>query len=337
MSKRICLITDAWTPQVNGVVTTLTSLVTQLKDRDYKVNVIEPSMFKCFPLPSYNEIKVPYEVFKARKIIKDAIDNADVVHIATEGVLGLIARLYCHKHNIKYITSYHTKFPEYVNARLKFVSVKLGYKVMRWMHSRSEKVLVTTRSMQMELIGHGINNTLVWNRGVDTTIFRPLPNLLDDPDPPLLGYVGRVSVEKNIEDFLNLPDNLGRKVVIGDGPDLKRLKKAYPDVEFVGYKFGEELVEWYNRLHVKVFPSITDTFGLVNIEAMACGTPVAAYPVTGPIDIILQGVNGYVCEELSIAVASALVINRNQCAKYTRENHSLNAALTPYLELLSTL
>jgi glycosyltransferase involved in cell wall biosynthesis len=336
-TKRIVLVTDAWSPQVNGVVTTLTQLTKQLLDMDYMVGIVEPSQFKCYRFPLYKEVLMPWNMVKVYRTVATQIKFAQYVHIATEGPIGLMARLYCHRHNIPYITSYHTRFPEYANARWSFLKLSWGYAVMRWMHNRASSVLVTTKSMQEELTEWGINNTVVWNRGVDTGVFRPVQHLqngsrsLDYPDLPNLGYVGRVSVEKNMEAFLDLPDYLGKKIVVGDGPDRKRLEKKYPNVRFVGYKFGKNLVAEYNKMDIMVFPSKTDTFGLVNLEAMACGTPVAAFPVTGPKDIIQEGVTGSMNDDLAVAVKNALLIDRNQCMLATRNNHSWDNALLPYL------
>lgn len=334
MKEMICLITDAWFPQVNGVVTTLSHLDEQLGKAGYKVNVIDPSKFKTFSLPTYNEIKVPWNVFSVYRHIQAAIDESDSVHIATEGLLGLLARIYCHRNDIPYLTSYHTKIPEYINIRFGFISLDWGYKLMRWMHNRAIATLVTTKSMKNELKEWGIDNTVVWNRGVDTDLFQVIEGVLKEPEPPILGYVGRVSIEKNMEAFLDLPDSLGKKVVVGDGPDLKKLKVKYPDVEFVGYKFDYHLVEWYNKMHVMVFPSKSDTFGLVNLEAMACGTPVAAFPVTGPKDIIEEGVNGSMSNDLEAAVKKCLTIDRKQCRLYVKAKHSWSNTLLPYVRAL---
>ena len=334
MSKRICLVTDTWKSQVNGVVTTLTHLHQQLIDRGYTVTVISPNRYKCYKFPLYKEVNMPWNLFEVYKEVGLAIQLSDYVHIATEGPIGLMARLYCHRHNIKYITSYHTRFPEYAHARWKSIPLKWGYAVMRWMHNRASSVLVTTESMKEELDAWGIENMIVWNRGVDTNLFRPLTHIQRNPNVKVLGYVGRVSVEKNLEAFLDLPDELGVKVVVGDGPDLKRLKKRYKNVLWLGYKFGDELVEAYNSLDVMVFPSKTDTFGLVNLESMACGTPVAAYPVTGPKDIIEEGVTGAMDEDLEEAVKRALTIDSSTCMLTTRNNHSWNNALRPYVDAL---
>lgn len=327
-----CIITDAWEPQVNGVVTTLKQQVLQLEERGYSVEVIHPGMFKTFGLPTYKEIQVPWNCLAAYRRIAHCIYNSKTVHIATEGMLGYLARLYCHRHDVPYVTSYHTKFPEYVKARAPFIPLSWGYAVMRWMHNRASTTLVTTESMQRELAQHGITGTQVWTRGVDTEQFRPIPvprsfNLV-------IGYVGRVAVEKNIEAFLKLPDELGTKVVVGDGPDRERLEAAYPDVNFVGYQFGDKLAEWYSSLDCMVFPSLTDTFGLVNIESMACGTPVAAYPVTGPKDIIVNGVNGYMSIHLEFAVKRAIECSRERCREYTVEHFSWDNTVRPYLSSL---
>lgn len=334
MKQKICLVTDAWFPQVNGVVTTLSHIETEVTKKGYDVTIIHPGLFKTFPLPTYQEIKVPKNLRVAYEKVKEAIDEADAVHLATEGILGWLGRLYCHKNNIQYSTSYHTKFPEYFKARFPFIPLSAGYSVMRWMHNKAYKVLVTTKSMQEELDKWGIDNMIVWNRGVDTNIFTIIDDVKRDPENPIIGYVGRVSVEKNMEAFLTLPDSLGRKVVVGDGPDLEKLKAKYPDVEFVGYKFDYQLVEWYNKMDVMVFPSKTDTFGLVNVEAMACGTPVAAFPVTGPKDIIKEGVNGSLSNNLEEAVNKCLTLDRKQCRLYVELHYSWANTIDPYLDAL---
>ena len=327
---KICIITDAWKPQINGVVTTLTTLVDSLREEGHAVSLVHPGMFATFGLPTYKEIQVPWNVFKVHKECKIAIDDADLVHIATEGAIGFVARLYCHRHNIPYNTSYHTKFPEYINTRFPRISVDTGYKVMRWMHNRSQRVLITTDSMRGELDSWGIKNTVVWNRGVDINKFRPKNGLRTD-DRKLIGYVGRVSVEKNMEAFFNLPDYLGEKIVIGDGPAKEEYVERYPNVHFTGFRVGEELVNAYNSLEVMVFPSLTDTFGLVNIESMACGTPVAAFPVTGPIDIIENGVTGYMSDDLEEAVKECLQIDRKQCRMRVCQKFSWDSVTRVFL------
>ena len=331
---RICLLTDAWTPQINGVVTTLTTLVQKLEESGHDVDVINPSMFWCFPLPTYSEIKVPWNLISVYRKVAKAIDVADHVHIATEGPIGLVARLYCHRHDIPYNTSYHTKFPEYINTRFPAISIDLGYKFMRWMHNRANKVLVTTETMVGELDSWGIKNQIVWSRGVDTDAFQIKSEY--KPKDLTIGYVGRLSVEKNIEEFLELPDYLGKKIVVGDGPEYDRLKEQYPDVEFLGYKTGDELVNAYNSMHVMVFPSKTDTFGLVNIEAMACGVPVAAFPVTGPQDIIKNGVNGFMSSNLEEAAYYCFTIEREKCRIHVVDNFSWNTSVQVFLDLIGT-
>lgn len=334
--RRVCLVTDAWVGQVNGVVTTLTGLVAQLEDNYHNVDIVEPSQFKTFPMPSYPEIKVPWNIFSIWKSFK-IIKNADKVHIATEGMLGFLARLYCHKHKIKYVTSYHTKFPEYIKARFPFIPEELSYSVMRWMHNRAAFTLVTTKSMKKELAEQGIKNTIIWSRGVDVNLFRPIPEFQQNKEVTI-GYVGRVSIEKNLEAFLKLPHKAyPNKIVVGDGPDRKRLEKKYPNVRFVGYAFAEELVQWYNKLDVMVFPSRSDTFGLVLLESMACGTPVAAYPVTGPKDIITQGVNGYTDSNLLMAVSKCTRIDRALCREHVISNFSYDASYDVYNKKVLTI
>ena len=330
---KICLVTDAWKPQINGIVTTLTTLVDQLRKEGHSVEIVHPGLFSNFPMPYYNEVEVPWNYFRARSVCKKAIDNADMVHIATEGPLGVIARLYCHKHDVKYITSYHNKLPEHVHARYPNISIERGYKVMRWMHKRAERVLVTTKTMMGELDSWGISNTVVWNRGVDIDKFRPKNGLRNDKETKLIGYVGRVNIDKNMEAFFALPDYLGEKIVIGDGPAKAEYEAKYPKVHFTGFRTGEDLVNAYNQLSVMVFPSLTDTFGLVNIESMACGTPVAAFPVTGPVDIIDNGVTGYMSEDLEEAVKQCLQIDRKQCRIQVCDRFSWDSVTRVFLEV----
>jgi glycosyltransferase involved in cell wall biosynthesis len=284
---RILLATDAWEPQVNGVVRTLTRIVAELRDLGDQVEVISPDQFPSFPLPTYPEIKLAVGAYeKVQERFKWF--EPEAIHIATEGPIGLAARRICLEWKLPFTTSYHTRFPEYVSARLP-VPLAAGYAYMKWFHKPSGRLMVATPTLRDELAKHGFRNLSQWSRGVDTEIFRP--RRPDDADPyerlkrPIFLNVGRVAVEKNIEAFvsLGLP---GTKVVVGDGPQREELAQRYPDVVFAGARFGAELSAYFAGADVFVFPSLTDTFGLVLLEAMASGTPVAAFSAPGPIDLI---------------------------------------------------
>ncbi|CAN5315013.1 hypothetical protein BH11PSE2_BH11PSE2_00400 [soil metagenome] len=284
---RVLLATDAWEPQVNGVVRTLTRVVAELRDMGHLVEVISPDQFKTFPLPTYPEIKLAVGVYEPMQERFKAFEP-EAIHIATEGPIGLAARRICMDWKLPFTTSYHTKFPEYVSARLP-VPVAAGYAYMRWFHKASGRLMVATPTMRDELARHGFRNISPWARGVDTEMFRPRkpgePDVFEGLPRPIWLNVGRVAVEKNIESFL-MQDLPGTKVVVGDGPQKDELSHRYPGVKFVGQKMGEELTAHFACADVFVFPSLTDTFGLVILEAMASGVPVAAYPAPGPIDII---------------------------------------------------
>ncbi|WP_240606411.1 glycosyltransferase family 4 protein [Phenylobacterium kunshanense] len=284
---RILVASDAWEPQVNGVVRTLTRVVQELQGMGHTVEVIHPGQFKTFPLPTYAEIKVAIGVYEPVQERFKAFEP-EAIHIATEGPIGLAARRICVEWKLPFTTSYHTRFPEYVSARLP-LPLAAGYAYMKWFHKPSGRLMVATPTMREELTRHGFRNISAWSRGVDTETFRPRaddePDLFADLPKPVFLYVGRVAVEKNIEAFLAL-DLPGSKVVVGPGPQLEELKTKYPTAIFKGPKSGDDLAAHYRSADVFVFPSLTDTFGLVILEAMASGTPVAAYPAPGPIDLI---------------------------------------------------
>lgn len=313
--KHLLLITDAWSPQTNGVVTTLTTVSSQLPEYGLKVSVIHPGLFKTWPLPSYPEIRIARNLSILKALIRDLAPNA--IHIATEGPLGIAARRFCVRNNYKFTTSLHTKFPEYIKVRLG-LPLKIGYKFMRWFHRPASSTLVTTESLRRELTDWGFDNLAVWGRGVDTAAFTLDPRYKPQRSPRLV-YVGRVAVEKNIEAFLKL-DIDGEKVIVGDGPARTELENRYPDAHWLGYRKGQALVDEYATADVFVFPSLTDTFGLVMLEAMACGTPVAAYPVTGPIDVVQNGINGCLHENLGDAIAGALRVDRQSCRQFAIQN-----------------
>lgn len=310
---RIAIATDAWEPQVNGVVTTLRETRDQLTRQGHKVLMITAQGRRTLACPTYPEIRLA--LFQGRRIARelDAFDP-DSVHIATEGTIGLAARRYCIKRGIPFTTAYHTQLPEYVRARFP-IPISWSVAVMRWFHKPAVCTMVPTESMRRTLLERGFENVVIWSRGVKTEVFRPEDPVDYDLDGPVWLYFGRVAVEKNIEAFLDL-SLPGTKVVIGDGPDRERLETAYPDCRFLGYKFGRDLARHVAGADVFVFPSRTDTFGVVMLEAMACGVPVAAYPVTGPIDVVRSGVTGCLSEDLTVACSCALDLDRRDCRLY---------------------
>jgi glycosyltransferase involved in cell wall biosynthesis len=284
---RILLATDAWEPQVNGVVRTLTRVVAELREMGDEVEVISPDQFPTFPLPTYPEIKLAMGAYeKVQQRFKDF--EPEAIHIATEGPIGLAARRICIEWKLPFTTSYHTRFPEYVSARLP-LPLAAGYAYMRWFHKPSGRLMVATPTMREELEKHGFRNISQWSRGVDTEIFHPRragePDVFEGLPRPVWLNVGRIAVEKNIEAFVSL-DLPGTKVIVGDGPQREELGAKYPEAVFLGAKFGDELAAAYACADAFVFPSLTDTFGLVILEAWAAGTPVAAFSAPGPVDII---------------------------------------------------
>ena len=306
---KILIITDAWFPQVNGVVTTYSNIISQLSKRNIEVEVLHPGKFYSLPLFFYNEIKAAINPWKVIQKIKKS--DADYIHIGTEGPLGIVSRIYLSYKKIPFTSAVHTKFPEYLNLHIK-VPLSITYALMRWFHKRSHSVLVNTKSHKEELEKRGFRNLSIWSRGIDFKKFKDTSIKLNHKD--YLLYVGRVSKEKNIEAFLNIETN-HEKVVVGDGPYRQTLQKKFPRVKFVGCKTGPELAAWYRNASVFVFPSMTDTFGIVVIEALFCGVPVAAYPVTGPLDIVEEGITGSLDHDLKKAIDKALQINRENCTK----------------------
>lgn len=306
---KILLVTDAWEPQTNGVVTTLKNLVKRLEQDHHDITVIHPGDFWGFGLPGYREIKMSFPRHQQiRSILKQ---GWDAIHIATlEGTLGYSFAKVCHKHKFRYTASLHTKIPEFVNSRLPFIPVSAGWRWMKHRFRHAQNILVPTKTMANELIDHGFSqNITVWTRGTDRDIFSPQ---LKKIKPITLLCVSRISPEKNLEDYFNLYMPGVKKIMVGDGPYLEKYKKLYPDVEFVGKKTGKQLAEYYQAADVFVFPSKTDTFGVVMIESMSCGTPVAAYPVTGPIDVVDTGITGYTNENLPQAIHDCLTLDRDR-------------------------
>lgn len=335
---KILLVTDAWHPQMNGVVRTLDTTISLLRERGHKVEVIAPSDgYWTLPLPTYPDIRLA--LFAKRDVERRmARFGPEAVHIATEGPLGQAARTLCLRWGMPFTTSYHTKFPEYIKARAPFIPMALTYKFVRDFHNEGGRTMVTTPSMAAFLKGKNFTGLGVWTRGVDTVLFHPDKRQAPDDvyaglERPIFVNVGRVAVEKNIEAFLDL-DLPGSKVVVGDGPQMDALKKRYPDIRFTGPKFGEDLARHFADADVFVFPSKTDTFGLVIIEAMATGTPVAAYPVSGPIDIIPDSGAGIVDEDLTTASLKALELSREDARQHA-EAYSWGAATDIFFEHLT--
>lgn len=310
---RILIVTDAWYPQVNGVVRTLDTVRGELVAMGHAVEVIAPDRFRTVPCPTYPEIRLA--LFPRRRI-RRLIDGfrPDAIHIATEGPLGWAARRVCLGRGLPFTTSFHTKFAEYIHARFR-IPVAWGYAVLRRFHAPSRGVMVATRSLAASLAARGFRNLKRWSRGVDTELFRPRPKSFLVAPRPIAMFVGRVAVEKNIEAFLEL-DLGGTKFVVGDGPQLAELKARYRHVRFTGYKSGVELAAHIAAADVLVFPSRTDTFGLVLLEALACGVPVAAYPVTGPIDVINGHAVGALDDDLAAAARKALRIPAAACREF---------------------
>ncbi|MGO9174446.1 MAG: glycosyltransferase family 4 protein [Rhodomicrobium sp.] len=313
---RILIATDAWKPQVNGVVNTYANVEREGPGAGFSLSFLTPSEFRTVPLPSYSEIRLalacPSDA--ARRVERD---RPDFIHIATEGPIGLATRAYCVGAGRRFTTSYHTRFPEYAAARLP-VPLSWGYRFERWFHNAGAGVMAASRSLCEDLTAHGLKNVRLWSRGVDLELFRPRAVDRFGLPRPLFLYAGRVAVEKNLDAFLSL-GLPGSKAVVGGGPQLEELKKRYPRVTFTGPKFGQELAEHYASADVFVFPSLTDTFGNVLLEALACGVPVAAYDVTGPKDVVANGSVGILAGDLKNAALAALSIDRAACRSYAEQ------------------
>ncbi|NGN43368.1 glycosyltransferase family 1 protein [Mesorhizobium sp. CGMCC 1.15528] len=325
---RILIVTDAWHPQINGVVRTLERVCEGLRARGCTVEMLTPQGFSTIPLPSYADIRLalatPGQI--ARRIEQARPDH---IHIATEGPLGILARRYCVKRDLSFTTSYHTRFPEYLSARAP-IPESWSYAWLRRFHNAGSGTLVATPSLAGELAGRGFTNVRPWTRGVDTTMFRPDRRRKTARPGPVFLSVGRVAVEKNLPAFLDL-DLPGSKVVVGDGPALERFREVYPDVTFLGVKTGDELADIYASADVFVFPSRTDTFGIVLLEALASGVPVAAFPVTGPRDVLADGVGGVLSEDLRQASLAALDVSRTD-ARAKAMQYSWSACADLFLQ-----
>jgi glycosyltransferase involved in cell wall biosynthesis len=310
---RILLVTDAWSPQINGVVVTLANTVRWLERWGHDVRVLSPIGFRTMPMPTYPEI--PLALFPGPKVAATIRDyDPDAIHIATEGPLGGAARAWCLKNRRAFTTAYHTCFPEYVKPRFG-VPLGITYAWLRRFHAPSSAILVATPAIRELLEARGFGNIVDWSRGVDTDLFKPDAERFSDLRRPVFLFVGRVAVEKNLPAFLGL-DLPGTKVVVGDGPQRKELERRFPDAVFTGAKTGAELASYYQRADVFVFPSRTDTFGLVLVEAMACGTPVAAFPVRGPIDVVKDPAAGVLDNDLGAAALAALALDRDKVRRY---------------------
>ncbi|MFB9265815.1 glycosyltransferase family 4 protein [Bradyrhizobium erythrophlei] len=308
----ILVATDAWHPQVNGVVRTLTMMAQAAKSLGVEVSFLTPDSFRTFAMPSYRDLRLALpSPARIAKLIEAA--RPDSIHIATEGPIGLLVRRHCRKHGVPFTTSFHTRFPEYVSARSP-VPEGWVWRALRWFHKPSQAVMAATPALASELRQRGFRNVVLWSRGVDTALFHPRDVDLCLPQPVYLS-VGRVAVEKNLEAFLDL-DLPGTKVVVGDGPARAALERKYPDAVFLGARHGEELAEIYAAADVFVFPSRTDTFGLVLLEALASGLPVAAFPVTGPRDVIGAAPVGVLDDNLRNACLEASGISRQACVEF---------------------
>ncbi|MFC3100957.1 glycosyltransferase family 1 protein [Altererythrobacter lauratis] len=314
---RIALVTDAWSPQVNGVVRTLKSVTGELCAMGHEVEIIAPDRFRSMPCPTYPEIRLALAGRRAvGRLLADFAPDA--IHIATEGPLGWAARGWCLARGRSFTTAYHTQFPDYV-ARRTGLPASLIWPVIRHFHRPAAAIMVATETIRAQLRGQGLMQLRHWSRGVDTETFHPdyaPPDLFLHLPRPIQLYVGRVAVEKNIEAFLSAT-HPGSKVVVGDGPALASLRARFPDVHFLGQLTGAPLAAAYAGADVFVFPSRTDTFGLVMVEALACGTPVAAYPVPGPLDV-LSPQSGVMDEDLDRAIAGALTLSRTVCLTHGR-------------------
>ena len=328
---RLLLVTDAWFPQTNGVVRTLDTVRGELETMGHRVRVVSPAEFTTVPCPTYPEIRLALAPGAKLRRLFDTHDP-DAVHIATEGPLGHAARRLCLSRGWPFTTSYHTRFPDYVHARTR-IPRAWTFAVIRRFHAAAAGVMVAAPTLRRELEAHGFTNVRAWSRGVDTELFRPGPKSQLDKPRPIALYVGRVAVEKNIEAFLAL-DLPGTKIVVGDGPLLETLRRKYPAVCFPGARHGEDLARFYQAADVFVFPSRTDTFGLVMLEALASGLPVAAYPVPGPLDVVGEAAVGCLDENLERAVRTALRIPPESCRAHALR-HSWTACARQFLDNLA--
>jgi len=330
---RILIVTDAWSPQVNGVVTTVKNTVRELEALGHTVGLVTPEGFTTVPCPTYPEIRLALAA-GARVARRIEEFEPDAVHLETEAPLGLAARRHCLASGRPFTTAYHTQFPEYVHARCR-LPLAISYRWLRWFHGPAEAVLVPTPAIYRRLAARGFTNLAYWSRGVDMSVFAPAQREARAHERPIFLYAGRVAIEKSLEDFLRL-ELPGTKWVVGDGPARAALEARFPQAVFHGMKYGSELAYFYQQADAFVFPSRTDTFGLVLIEAMACGTPVAAYPVTGPIDVIRDPTVGALSEDLRGAALAALALDRDAVRAYAQQ-YSWATATRQFLEQLRSV
>lgn len=310
------LVSDAWEPQINGVVRTYQRLIGDLRDAGWQVTVIHPGEFRCVPLPSDPHIPIAVNVWpRLTRRLKEL--RPDYLHLATEGPLGMTARKWCGFHNYQFTTSFHTKFPEFIQERMG-IPLFLTYALARWFHRRASVMLVPTPSLMTYLKKRGFKRCKQWTHGVDAEKFHPSKRMDLGYAKPVALYVGRVAVEKNLEAFLSL-EMPGTKLIVGEGPGREELEKKFPSAHFLGAKYGEELAGLFASADVFVFPSRTDTFGLVLLESLASGTPIAGYPVTGPIDVANDERVGGISEDLGTAIEHALKCSREECRKYAEQ------------------
>lgn len=313
---RVLLATDAWLPQVNGVVRTWQQVIGELEAAGDEVEVVHPGLGRTIAAPRYPEIRL---ALRPGRLVDAAFERfrPEAIHIATEGPIGMAAARSCRRRGYPFTTSYHTQFPHYLKHYFR-LPMGVTYAFVRRFHGRAAATLVPTEGVAAELRGRGLERVVTWCRGVDVERFRPEPREPYAGLPkPICLYAGRVAVEKNIEAFLGA-DLPGSKVVVGDGPTRAALASRYPKVHWAGYRFGEDLAKHYAGADVFVFPSRTDTFGIVMLEANACGLPIAAYPVTGPKDVVRQGLTGWLDEDLGVAVRRALELDRDACVAHAR-------------------
>jgi glycosyltransferase involved in cell wall biosynthesis len=310
----IALVTDAWHPQVNGVVRTWTTMRKILSDWGHELIVVSPEGSRTIPAPSEPDLRLCIQPGKQlRRLLGDVVPDA--LHIATEGPLGLAARRMAQRRGWNFTTSFHTMFPDYLQARMG-IPASIPWRYMRWFHKPSQRVLVPTPTVRDILVKQGLQNLQVWSRGVDAQKFSPGPrDAFPDLPRPIFLSVGRVAKEKNLDAFLSL-DLPGSKIVVGGGPDEARLRKKFPGVTFAGMQSDQSLPRYYSAADVFVFPSLTDTFGLVMLEALACGTPVAAFRTEAPLAVIEQGVTGFLNDDLAAACNQALALDRDRVRQY---------------------
>lgn len=310
---RIALVSDAWLPQINGVTTTLARCRDELERGGHAVELVTPDRFRTIPCPRYPQIRLAVGAGRqVRELLRE--HRPDAVHIATEGPLGIAARRFCGRRSIPFTSAFHTRFADYLRVYAG-IPKALTYRLQRWFHGGAQRTLVPTASLRRELAARGFEHLVEWIRGVDAELFRPRDGDFYGLPRPIFLAVGRVAAEKNLEAFLAL-ELPGSKVVVGDGPARAALERRHPEVSWAGFRSGEDLARHYAGADVLVFPSRTDTFGVVMLEANACGLPVAAYPVTGPLDVVRPGFTGVLDEDLAAACRRALDLDRAACRRH---------------------